>query len=433
MFKIGVVGPSLSVHRILEMAREMEQGMDFIPYIYKETSEVETIVLSNDWQVDFWLFSGYIPYMMAKKILPSDENLVYIFSTESSIYQGLMELSYSQGELLKQISMDMVEPAHNVEGEGLDQLKITMKDVYVKTFNATIDPDALFQFHYDLWKQKKTEGALTCYPTVHQALIQAGVPAYWMSPTRIEIFQTIRIFFEKIKTSYYKETQIGVVMIEVIDMDYVKEKMTRPYQIHYLELRLKELLIQMCENLGGSLFEKGSGRYTIFSSRGVIEREIQSIQGKMDSLSMEANTPVAAGIGLGQTLYLAEMNAYRALRQSKEKEEEKITIIQEDGTIVESVGREEELTYSYRTDDKEFLEKLNKGSISVKTYKKIEALVRKKHWNGFTTKDLAVNLQMSERYAQKIMADLCKVDLAEYIGEESPHSRGRPIKIYKLK
>ena len=314
MFRIGVVGPSLSVNRILEMAREMEQGMEFIPYIYKETSEVEEIVLSNDQQVDFWLFSGYIPYMIAKKILASDENLVYIFSTESSIYKGIMELSYSQGKLLNQVSIDMFQPTHNAEGEGVQQLKMTMKDLYLKTFDVTIDPNELFHFHYDLWKQKKTEGALTCYPTVHQALIEAGVPAYWMSPTRIEIFQTIRIFFEKIKTSYYKETQIGVVMIEVVDFDNVKEKMKKPYQIHYLELRLKELLIQLCENLGGSLFEQGNGRYTIFSSRGVIEGEIQNIQEKIESLSIEANTAAAVGIGFGQTLYFAEMNAHRALR-----------------------------------------------------------------------------------------------------------------------
>lgn len=433
MFRIGVVGPKLSVNRIFEMAREMEQEMEFIPLAYKETSEIEEIILSNDQQVDFWLFSGYIPYMIAKKLFSSDEKLVYIFFTESSIYKGIMELSYSQGKLLNQVSMDMVQPAHNAERDGVDQLKMTVKDLYLKIFDAKINPNELFHFHYDLWKQQQTEGALTCYPTVYQALIEAGVPAYWMSPTRNEIFQTIRIFFEKIKTSYYKETQIGVVTIEMMDFDTIKEKMKKPYQIHYLELRLKEVLIQLCENLGGSLFEQGNGRYTIFSSRGVIEREIQNIQEKIKSLSTEANTAVAAGIGFGQILYSAEMNAHRALRQSKQKEAKKITIIQEDGTIIESVGQEEELTYLYRTDDKEFLDKLNKGNISVKTYKKIEALIRKMGRIGFTTKDLAINLQMSERYAQKIMADLCKADLAEYIGEEAPHTRGRPIKVYKLK
>ena len=77
-------------------------------------------------------------------------------------------------------------------------------------------------------------------------------------------------------------------MIEVVDFDTVKEKMKKPYQIHYLELRLKELLIQLCENLGGIVFEQGNGRYTIFSSRGVIEREIQNIQENIERLSIES-------------------------------------------------------------------------------------------------------------------------------------------------
>ena len=73
MFRIGVVGSSLSVNLILEMAREMEQEMEFIPCVYQETSEIEEILLSNDQQVDFWqnilekshltLVEGQLKYM----------------------------------------------------------------------------------------------------------------------------------------------------------------------------------------------------------------------------------------------------------------------------------------------------------------------------------------------------------------------------------
>lgn len=54
------------------------------------------------------------------------------------------------------------------------------------------------------------------------------------------------------------------------------------------------------------------------------------------------------------------------------------------------------------------------------------------HWKHFTTKDLATQLQMSERNAQRIVADLCNVDLARICGEELQHTRGRPIKMYQL-
>ncbi|GHI01200.1 hypothetical protein [Neobacillus kokaensis] len=434
MYRIGVVGPSVSVNRILKLAKEIEQEMEFKPYSYSEATEVEKIVVEHDEQVDFWLFSGYIPYMVAKKTLSSDEKMVYIFSTESSTYKSFMELVYSQGRLLDRVSIDMIPATNVAEGDSLQQLKETVKELYVKTFDADIDSRELFTFHYDLWKQKKIDGALTCYPSVNEALNKAGVPANLMSPTRIEIFQTIRIFFEKIKTSYYKDTQIGVEKIEVKDFDSIKEKMEKTYQIQYLELRLKETLIQLCEKIDGSLFEEGNGRYTIFSSRGAIEREIQTLKDKVHYLSLEANTTVSVGIGFGKTVLAAEINAHRALQQSKKKEEQGIVVIvQDDGTIIESAGQDEELTYSYRTDDKVLLEKLKKGNISVKTFKKIDALIQKMGWRDFTTRDLSVNLQMGERNAQRIVAELCDAGLAESIGEESQHDRGRPIKIYRLK
>ncbi|OIK16807.1 hypothetical protein BIV60_02765 [Bacillus sp. MUM 116] len=432
MYRIGVVGPSSSIKRILEVANEIEQEMEFIPYSYTEAKEVEKIVLEHDGQVDFWLFSGYIPYRVAAKTVSVDEKSVYIFSTESSTYKSFMELVYSQGRLLDRISIDMIPATNLAEGESVHQLKKTIKDLYVRTLDAEIDSGQLFKFHYDLWEQKKTDGALTCYPTVHDALNKAGVPVNLMSPTRIEIFQTIRIFFEKIKTSYYKDTQIGVEKIEVKDFDSIKEKMEKTYQIQYLELRMKETLIQLCEQIDGSLFEEGNGRYTIFSSRGAIEREIQALKEKAQYLSVEANTTVSVGIGFGKTVLSAEINAHRALQQSKKNTEQGIVIVQDDGTIIESAGQEEELTYAYRTDDKDFLEKLKKGNISVKTFKKIDALIQKLGWSDFTTKELAANLQMGERNAQRIVAELCDIGLAECIGEESQHNRGRPIKIYRL-
>ncbi|WP_026576954.1 hypothetical protein [Bacillus sp. UNC438CL73TsuS30] len=433
MYRIGVVGPSSSVKRILKVANEIEQEMEFIPYSYTEAKEVEKIVLEHDDQVDFWLFSGYIPYRVAAKTVSTDEKSVYIFSTESSTYKSFMELVYSEGRLLNRISIDMIPATNVAEGESVQQLKKTVKDIYVKTFDVEIDSQELFKFHYDLWEQKKTDGALTCYPTVNEALNKAGVPANLMSPTRIEIFQTIRIFFEKIKTSYYKDTQIGVEKIEVKDFDSIKEKMEKTYQIQYLELRMKETLIQLCEQIDGSLFEEGNGRYTIFSSRGAIEREIQTLKEKVQYLALEANTTVSVGIGFGKTVLLAEINAHRALQQSKKNTEQGIVIVQDDGTIIESAGQEEELTYAYRTDDKDFLEKLKKGNISVKAFKKIDALIKKMGWSDFTTKELAANLQMGERNAQRIVAELCDIGLAECIGEELHHNRGRPIKIYRLK
>lgn len=431
MFKIGVVGPKQTVERILSIAKDFDQEMNFIPYPYTETKETERIVMENDQYVDHWLFSGPIPYLIAKNALGSDKRMEHISPTESSIYQGFLEMVYSQRKLLDRVSIDMLISTEYIDN-SMQNISISVQELYTKTFEATIDPKELLDFHLGLWNEKKTDAAMTCYPTVYAALKEAGIPAYWISPSKMEIYQTVRIFVEKVRTSYFKGTQIGIEMIEVEHFDRIKESAKTPYHLQYLELRLKEALIKLCEQLDGSLLEQGNGRYIIFSSRGTIEREISILQETVEFLAKKADTTVAVGIGFGETAFAAEMNAHRALRQSKEKALRGIVMVRDDGTIVEWVGQEEELIYSYRADDNETLEKLKKGNISVKTYKKLDALLQKMGWIDFTTKDISKYLQMSERNAQRIVADLCAVELAECSGEESPSTRGRPSKLYRL-
>ncbi|WP_257349789.1 hypothetical protein [Pseudalkalibacillus decolorationis] len=432
MFKIGVVGPERSVERILSMAKEFEQGMEFIPFPYKDPKETKRIILECNDQIDSWLLSGPIPYEIAKDTLGSDENLEHIWLTESSLYKCFLDMIYSKGKLLERVSIDIPSSTNTVE-EALQQLETAPRELYLRTFDVDIDPKELFQFHFDLWENGKTEGVFTCFPSVFEDLKKAEVPTYWISPSRMEILQSLRIFDEKVRTSYFKDTQIGVEIIEIEHFDKFIEKAKSSYHLQYLELKLKETLLQLCEKLDGSLSEKGNGRYVIFSSRGVIEQEIRMLQETVRYLSVEAETTVAVGIGFGKTVLLAETNARRAIQQSKEKDQRGIVIVQEDGTIVESVGQEKELTYAYRTEDKEVMEKIKKGNVGIKTYNKIDALTRRMGWSDFTTKDLATHLNMTERHTRRILTELCAADLAERIGEEAHSSRGRPSTIYRLK
>lgn len=430
MYRVAVVGPKQSVDRILTLASKIEKELIFVPYIYNKTSEVKAFVQDPKAPVDFWLFSGYIPYKIAVNATGASETYVHIDSSELSIYKGLVELSMSVGKMPMRISVDIID-AFFYEEEFL-QLEKSLGKLYMKKFDVDIKEDSLFDFHYELWKQNKTEAAFTCYPNVHESLREEGVPAFLLSPSRNEISHTIRIFFEKIKTTYYKDMQISVAVIEVVDYDAIQEKMKETYRLEYLKLHLKKTLLQLCERLDGSLFEEGSGRYAIFSTRGAIERETGMLKEKVNHLSVEADSSVAVGIGYGQTVFTAEANAYRAIRESKMNEAYDIVMIQEDGTKIESVGEEEELVYAYRTDDEQVLKKLKEGNISVNTFKRLESLVRKMDWTDFTTKDLALHLKMSDRNAQRIVSDLCKVNLADCIGKESYNVKGRPMNVYRL-
>lgn len=429
MYKIAVVGPEQSVNRILEIAKEFEQDLTFIPYIYKKTSEVKEFVLQPPQMVDYWLFSGYIPYQIAVNASGKKETYVHIDSSELSIYKGIVQLSKEHRHMLEKISVDAIE-GFFFEDELL-QVEKMLKQTYIKKFNVEVNEELLFEFHNELWKEGKIEAAFTCYPTVYEKLQKLGIPAFWLSPSRNEVSHTIRMFFEKIKTSYYKDTQISTAMIEVLAYDAIQEKLKESYQLEYLKLHLKKTLLQLCERLDGSLFEEGNGRYAIFSTRGAVEREVNLLKEKIAYLKIEADSDIAVGIGYGQTVFAAEMNANRAIRESKRKEAKEMVMIEENGKMIDIIG-EETLVYTYRTNDPYVIAKLEEGNISIKTFNRITSLIRKMNWTDFTTKDLAIHLKMSDRNAQRIIADLCRVNLVEQIGKASPHSKGRPVNVYKL-
>ncbi|WP_408008109.1 hypothetical protein ACJROX_26035 [Pseudalkalibacillus sp. A8] len=431
MYRIGVVGPRTSVERMISMAEGFGEVVEFVPYPYAEFQETRQIVSKHNHEVNVWLFSGKLPYMIAKKVLDSDEHLIYTQHTEASLYKCFLNMAFYQGSIMDEVSID--ELMDNELNETLEQLGLPLGKVYVKTYDVDTNADDLFHFHVDLWNKSKIKGAITCFEGVYQKLKTAGVPVYWYTPSRLEISQTLRVLAEKVKTFYFKDTQIGVKIFDIESFDKFKQQAKRPYDLQFLELELKKTLIRLCDQLDGSLMEKGNGRYVIFSTRGAIERGIGLVKEAVEQLALHSETLVAAGIGYGETVFSAEVNALRAIQQSKEKSSRDIIIVQEDGTVIESAGEEEELVYSNLMNDDKVLHRLKQANVSFKTYNKMVALIKTIGWTSFTTSDLAAHLGLEERNTRRIVASLSDVGLFEYIGEKSLSTRGRPSKMYRLK
>jgi hypothetical protein len=430
MLRIGVIGPVPSVDQILEVSKEFQYEIEFVSFPYQEVREVKDLVKRHEEEVNGWFFSGPVPFMAAKKVLGDTANLVYSPFTGASLYKVLLQMSNRQ-QLDLPFSIDMIN-TEDVE-ESLHESGIALPPYYLKLFDENYNPQELVEFHVRLWKDGKTKNALTCLNSIYQALQNEGVPVYRMSITKMEIRQTMKILIEKVKSLYFKGSQIGVQIFEIDQVNQIAKKMTSRYHLKHMELKIKELLLLYCEEIDATLMDNGDGSYHIFSSRSAIERGFEALHHTVRQLSMEMQIPVAVGIGYGVTAFSAEIHARKAIRYAKERPEGGIVVVEDDGLIRESPRQQSELQFSSRTTDEELLEQLSKARISVKTYHKIKALVARMGWEGFTTADLASHLSMTVRNAQRIMGSLCEANLAECKGEDLGSARGRPSKIYKLK
>jgi len=433
LYKIGVVGPLSSIKKIRDVTNEFEHEIDFIDFPYEDAREVTDIIKKHQSTVNGWFFSGPVPYRIAKGMLDSEANFTYCPPVGSSLYRCLLQMSADQKHFFDKLSIDMIRLEDFFLHESLQELGISTEHIYVKTFDEQYDYQEIVQFHLQLWREGEVHGVLTVLQSVYEALKKESVPVYKINMTKMEIRQAVKILIEKAKSTYFKDSQIGVEIIEIDQFDQFVDEVNIRYHLQHLELKIKQTLLTFCEKLDGSLIENGNGRYQIFSSRKAIEREIGSLRSTVQQLALEMDVSVAVGIGFGETAASAEINARKAIRHSKKKESSGIVVIQEDGVMIESVGQEEQLAYTFRSNDKELLDKLNQANISVKTYKKIEALIDRMGWDGFTSSDLASHLSMTVRNAQRIMSSLSESGLVEYKGEELQSPRGRPRKIYMLK
>ncbi|MEW4371110.1 GTP cyclohydrolase IIa [Paenibacillus kandeliae] len=432
-YRFGVIGPQPSVEHILEITASMGEDVQFIPYIYNHPQEIPDILERNRIGLKGWFFSGPIPLSVAQPYLQKHELAVYCKPAGSALYKAMVQMMNAQDVRSQPYSIDMIRSEDLDLHESFAELGIPMDGLPVRIFDGTEEPNHIVQFHLELWKSGKSVAALTCMHFIYSELQKHGMPVYRLMITRQDIRQAAQLLIQQARSSYFKDTQIGMQIVEADLLGASTRGNGSRYSVQYAELKMQQRILQLCERLDGIMVHNGVGSYQMISTRGAIERELGRLRQTVEQMELEADMPMSVGIGYGDTAFTASNHAMRALQHARHNRQQLLVIVQDNGDIREIDKDEGEWSYASRSLDSELLEKLNEANISVKTYRKIEALTRHMNWDGFTTTQLAQHLSMTIRNAQRIMSSLCYIGLAEIDGEEQQSVRGRPRKIYRLR
>lgn len=427
--KIGVIAPGWSIERIINTTKAFENEAEFIPYRFTRLEEVPQIIQRHDSQVNGWLLSGPLPYQMAKWFLKTEDKIAYCRITEAGLLRELLQAAYHQKLILERTSLDFIAEGADVN-TMLENIGIPLKEVYIKQYTVPVDENEILRFHLDLLQKSKTECAVTTIPYVYDELTKAGIPVYGIHGSDMEISMAVELVMEKLRSSYFKNAQLGFQIVEVSHYERVIENAKSPYRLQMLELRTKQSLLDYSQDANGYLVDKGYGRYEIFSSRGNIEHNINKLAEALEEIFLELNVPAIAGIGFGETVYLAQVNANKSLQHARVK-----------GGIVAIQGNNEmlelpdivPLSYSIDTKDKDLIEKLHKAKVGIRSYNRLKASVKRAGLSEFSTSMLATQMGVSDRHIRRMLSGLSEAGLVEYVGEETSGVSGRPGKIYSFR
>lgn len=430
--RLAVVGPADSVALISEVAQERGSTLKAFPIIYQDASEVPEILRQYDNEVDFWLFSGKVPYSYAVNSHITQKPLYYIPHTGSSLYRVLVQIANSEFLPVNRISFDTFNKKE-IE-EAFADISPDIPKVYLLEYDEVIAANEVTQYHYDLWKNGKTDVAVTCFLSSYLSLKKLGVPAFRIWPTRDTIRTMLTIATSEVEASRFQGGQIAIQHIAIDGYeDFVRESASN-YAAKRIEMRLYELLLNYAEAVKGSIILHGNGQYTIYSTRGVVEHLTRqfTVMPILDDVTRELVISVSGGIGFGSTAYAADENAHVALGLARRAGKSKWMVVLDDKTVFGPLSSAVHLQYSLRADDPALRDLAGKLNISVTTVNRIFAACEKLDQRTVNADDLALYLGITPRSTRRLLSSMVANGLAEMVGEEG-FGKGRPRKLYNVK
>jgi hypothetical protein len=427
--RLGILGADDSLPIIQSVVEEYKEFV-CLPVVYWNESEILDLIRPLASEVDMWLFSGQVPYSIAKQSGEIEVPLFYVPHTGASLYRTLLQAYYTNQIPISQLSFDTYERGE-VE-RLLEEADIKEPVPHIKHYEGGISAQELASYHYDLWRQGKTKAAVTCLRTAHLEMEKMGMPVYRVLPARSAVEAVVQTIIRTGEMLHVQDAQVAVQMIEVDSMMITSPEAFSTDEIYKMELKATEKLLQYTKKVQGSLKCAGPGRYVIFTTRGALKEMTASYKTipSEEEMAHLYDEIVACGIGIGRTAYEAEIQAGKAFLHAKHCGRGAWMVAFDDGTIAGPLGKGERIRYSLG--DEELRQLASRTSLSAATLGKLQAVLRKRGKNEIEAHELAVYMGILPRSARRILKELEAAGLAEAIGETSPYPRGRPRKVYRI-
>lgn len=429
--QLGVIGPSDSVE-LVKKAAEHFDTIDVLPFVYKKLEETVALIEENKHRVDQWFFSGQAPYhyALAKGIIEEKEGS-YAPVNGISLYKTLLEAQVKENKIFSTMSLDSIQD---------DELKdigetIPTFQLYTLPYTGYLPPEDLIDFHVQLYREGKTEVAITFIQEVYFELKALGIPCYRVTPGIPSIRLMLQYLKEHGLSQWYKKAQTAILGITVFDSTSSSDESFYTYKRRQQELELQRILIHYAELVHGSFQQIGDDHFYIYTTRGEMDLHFgdNSLHQLIEDTKLHSNLQINIGLGYGLTALEAEQNVRLAFRFARRYDKPVIIQVNEDKTVTESLQTNEQVSYNGRTLGDQWKETLKNANISPAVVGKIQSFAQ--HYKKKTVTALEVSqwLKGTERNARRILTELEKLNLAEVTGEEQSGYRGRPRKIYALK
>ncbi|OGO64004.1 MAG: hypothetical protein A2029_10195 [Chloroflexi bacterium RBG_19FT_COMBO_47_9] len=430
--KVAIIGPDDRVEKTMRVAEDYP-SLKLLPWIYQSEEETAELYQQAVQEVEIVLFMGPIPYYAVQTLEALHLPRLFIPLTGSSLMRALFQARINNTSWPTSISIDSLN--HEIVEETFRDLGLADIKVYPKEFSGPITCQNLVNFHFELWRAGKSEVAFTCLRSAYYRLLEIGVPVYRVVATNSAIRESLSRVVIQGEQIRAKDMQIAVQICDIDQFEEISRRSSSEYAGERVRLTLQSILNDYAEQTWASVHFIGGDRFTIFTTRGILEKATADYQVDplLEAVRKTLSATISVGTGLGLTAYHAEQNAYKALARAKAFGGDCSFIMTDDGRLVGPLGNDRRLESSLIQGHSDYLDLTQKTNLGIETLSRIASIQKLLGKETVDASELALILNVSTRSARRILKRLVQADLAELWAKEQATPTGRPRSLYRIR
>ncbi|PWU52502.1 hypothetical protein DLJ47_18640 [Micromonospora sp. S4605] len=385
-------------------ACEEQPGVTARRLHYDHESQAPAIVEAHAGQVEAWLFTGVVPYTLAREANALNRPAVFVDYTGATLLQAAVRLLRA-GHDITRMSIDTVTGADVATTFG--EAGLPVDRVRSLPYRSGLRSDDVVAFHR---RQHKAgaDVAVTCISSVYEVL-RHEMPAFRLAPSNHSVRTALRQLLLQVGSQAQEDAQIALGLANLSDGD--------------------DGLLKEVAGLGGTLARFAPDTYLIVTTRG----PLHDATGGFTALPMlrrlaDRHETVQIGFGLGRSAAEAENLARRALSRARRVGPT---------TAVLSLRGETDIVLESTTPPPAPSE-VNLAVIAQRVGLSVPTLLRLREVRTsvgdepLTSREVADQLRVQQRTARRMLHRLELAGLAERTGNLASGTSGRPLTLYRL-
>ncbi|MEU6796187.1 hypothetical protein ABZ907_31220 [Nonomuraea wenchangensis] len=397
-FVIGVVGPHDLVDDVAATCEE-QPGVSTLRLDYDHESQAPAIVEAQASSVEGWLFTGIVPYMLARGADVLTRPAVFVDYSGATLLSALVRLQH-EGQDITRLSIDTISPA-DVTATFVEA-GLPTGGLRTLGYRPETTSKKIIAFH----RRSPDHPVITCLSSVHEAL-RGDMQVLRLAPSVHSVRTALRQLLLTAEGQAQEDAQIALGLVEVDG---------------------EEGLLREAGALAGTLAGFRGGTHLLVTTRGPLHDATGGFTGLPMLARLAAHSSVArVGFGLGRSAAEAESLARRALARARRigNVAAVLSLRADTDIVLESV-------ISTPSGEQSLALIARRVGLSVPTLEKLLQARDAAGGEALTTREIAERLGVQQRTARRMLHRLELAGLAERTGNLTSGSSGRPLTLYRL-